>query len=104
MPNHIEAPAYCIEYFHAKPGCRDQLAMELSKLIAPTKKEPGCLQYDILQDNKDTNLIILLVKFSSQATMLVHENNSFIKEFSENVMKKYCEKLTWNDATEIVTP
>lgn len=84
------------------PGCRDQLVAGLLKLIKPTKAEQGCLQYDVLQDSKDPNLIILLVKFSSQETMKAHENNSFIQEFAEGEMKQYCERLTWNDAQKII--
>lgn len=93
--------AYCVEYFHAKPGCRDQLLAGLLTLVAPSKAEIGCLQYDLLLDNKDPNLIILIVKFSNQETMKAHENNSFIQEFAEGVMKQYCEKFTWNDAKEV---
>lgn len=100
MLNHLGTEAYCIEYFHAKPGCRDQLVAGLLKLIKPTKAEEGCLQYDLLQDNKDPNLIILLVKFSNQETMKAHESNSFIQEFAEGDMKQYCEKFTWNDAAQ----
>ncbi len=94
--------AYCVEYFHAKPGFSDQLLEGLLTLVEPSRAEPGCLQYDLLQDNKDPNLIILLVKFSNSETMKAHENNSFIQEFAENVMKQYCEKFIWNDAKEVI--
>lgn len=102
MSDKLGNAAYCVEYFHAKPGCRDQLVAGLLKLITPTKAEEGCLQYDLLQDNKNPNLIILLVKFTNQGTMKVHENSSFIQEFVDNEMKHYCDKLTWNDAREII--
>ncbi len=102
MSNNLGTAAYCVEYFYAKPGCRDQLAAGLLKLINPTKAEEGCLQYDLLRDNKDPNLIILLVKFSNEETMKAHENNNFIQEFAEGIMKQYCERFTWNDAREII--
>ena len=101
MPNSLNEVAYCIEYFYAKTGFRDQLIESLLKLIEPTRAEPGCLQYDLIQDNKDPNLIILLVKFANQQMMRQHENQDFVKAFSENEMKKYCEKLVWNDALGI---
>lgn len=102
MSENLGNTAYCVEYFYAKSGCRNQLVVELLKLIKPTKAETGCLQYDLLQDNRDPNLVILLVKFSNQETMKAHENNSFIQEFAQGVMKQYCEKFTWNDAREII--
>jgi quinol monooxygenase YgiN len=94
--------AYCVEYFYAKPGCREQLLAGLLTLVAPSKAESGCLQYDLLLDNKDPNLIILIVKFSNPETMKAHENNNFIQEFAEGVMKQYCEKFTWNDAVKVI--
>ena len=76
--------AYCVEYFHAKPGCREQLTEALLKLIEPVRAEPGCLQYDLIQDQENENLIILIVKFENQDLMKQHENQAYIKLFSEN--------------------
>ena len=87
---------FCVEYFYAKAGYREQLIESLLKLVEPTRSEPGCLQYDLIQDNKDPNLIILLVKFTDKNTMAKHESQDFIKQFAENEMKHYCEKLIWN--------
>jgi len=101
MSDKLGNAAYCIEYFYAKSDCREQLISELLKLMKPTKAEEGCLQYDLLQDRQDPNLVILLVKFANQETMKRHESSSFIQEFSENAMKKYCEKFSWNDARAI---
>ena len=54
------------------------------------------------QDSNDPNLVILIVKFSNLETIKAHENSSFIQEFSQGVMKQYCEKFTWNDARKII--
>lgn len=94
--------AYCVEYFYAKPGCQAQLIKSLLKLVEPSRAEVGCLQYDLLQDNDNPNLIILLVKFTSKETMTQHENQPVVKKFSENEFKQYCENLVWNDAKEIM--
>lgn len=89
---------YCIEYFYAKAGCRDKLANALLALVEPTRAEPGCLQYDLLLDNENPDLIILLVKFASKEMMIAHENSAHVQHFVEHEMKEYCEKLIWNDA------
>jgi quinol monooxygenase YgiN len=101
MSHIVNKEAYCVEYFYSKPGCRDLLIEGLLRLIEPTHSEKGCLQYDLIQDQKDENLVILLVKFESPELMRQHENQPFIKAFSENEMKKYCEKFTWNDGMGI---
>lgn len=75
---------FCVEYFYAKQGFRDELLESLLALVEPTKAEHGCLQYDLMVDSKDPNLIILVVKFSSQETMTLHEHNSHITSFVEN--------------------
>src|SRR3990167_11296039 len=102
MSYDLANTAYCIEYFYAKPGCREKLITSLMKLIEPTKAEEKCLLYELLQDNNNPDLMILIVKFSNQQSMTHHEQRDFVKHFSENEMKKYCEKLVWNDAREII--
>lgn len=101
MPT-LDQSTYCIEYFYAKNGWRDKLIENLLALVAPTKNEPGCLQYDLLLDNQDPNLIILIVKFSSQAALTQHEKQSYIQNFADHTLKKYCEKFTWHYAKEIM--
>jgi quinol monooxygenase YgiN len=77
---------HCIEYFYAKVGFRDKLIESLLELIEPTRAENGCLQYDLLQDKNDENIIILLVKFIDQKSMTQHEQQPYIKHFAEYVM------------------
>lgn len=98
----MEKPVYCLEYFYAKPGCKNQLLAALLKLIPLSKAEPGCLQYDVLNDHNDKDLIILIVKFSSMDLMEKHEKQDFIKLFVENEMKEYCDNFTWNYASDNV--
>ena len=97
----INENAYCVEYFYAKSGCREKLIESLLKLVKPTKAEKGCLQYDLIQDQQNPDLIILLVKFANQEQMKNHENQTFIKAFAENEMEQYCEKFVWNDGKGI---
>jgi len=101
MTDSAAPHAYCVEYFYAKPGYRDKLVEALLKFVETVRAEPGCLQYDLLQDNNDKNLVILLVKFASRQLMQQHEQQEYIKLFAENEMKKYCDKLIWNDGLEI---
>ncbi|QLH43294.1 MAG: antibiotic biosynthesis monooxygenase [Coxiellaceae bacterium] len=56
---------YCLSYFYSKPDHREKLINSLLALIAPTRAEKGCLQYDLLIDKDDPNLLIMLEKFSN---------------------------------------
>ena len=98
MPIETNQPAYCIEYFYAKSKYKDKLKNALLKLAEQTKAEPGCLQYDLLQDNENESLFILLVKFTDRKAITAHENQLYIKSFMTNEMTQYCEKVIWNDA------
>lgn len=93
--------AYCVEYFYAKPDCREKLIEALLKLVEPTRSKSGCLQYDLLQDSPNPNLIILLVKFGNKEMMTQHEQQPYIKKFGETELQQYCEKFIWNDALGI---
>lgn len=99
--NPVADIAYCIEYFYPKPGCREQLVSALLELRPMAHAEPGCLQYDLLQDHEDSDLIILIVKFANQELMKRHENQDYVKQFAENEMEQYCEKLVWKEGLGI---
>lgn len=92
---------YCIEYFHAKAGCREKMIAALLKLVPCTKAETGCLQYDLIQDSKNPDLIILIVKFANRDQMKLHENQQYIRDFAEGEMQQYCEQFSWNEGKGI---
>lgn len=98
----VDDALYCIEYFYAKPEYREELIGALVALIEPTRAEKGCLQYDLLLDKENANLIIMLVKFVDQQTMTAHEQQDYIKFFSDNFLNQYCEKFTWNYGQEVL--
>jgi quinol monooxygenase YgiN len=103
MSSILNPPAYCIEYFYAKQGYRESLFNALLKLVEPSRAEAGCQQYDVLIDSKNPNLIILIVKFIDQKTMLNHEKKPYVQDFCNNAMTKYCEKFLWHYATEALS-
>ena len=53
----------------------------LFKLIEITKKEDGCLQYDLHQDNNNTNLFLLFENWQNKELWQKHMNNQPIKDF-----------------------
>ena len=90
--------AYCIEYFYAKPNNREELKRELLTLQKHSKMEEGCLQYDVLEDKANQELFILILKFTSEASMKQHEQQSYVIDFMNNKMQLLCERVVWNDA------
>lgn len=50
----------------AKPEASTKVREELLKLIEPTRKESGCISYDLHQDNEDTTLFFFLENWESK--------------------------------------
>jgi quinol monooxygenase YgiN len=58
---------------------------ELLKLIEPTRKEEGCLQYDLHQDNQNPELFLLYEKWESKNLWLQHRVKEHMVRFREAI-------------------
>ncbi len=64
--------------FTAAPGKADELKRELIALVAPTRAEKGCIQYDLHQDEANSNLFVFFEKWDSKAAHAAHDNTSHV--------------------------
>ena len=55
----------------------------LLKLIAPTRKEAGCLQYDLHQDNEQPEVFIFYENWESRTQWQTHMSNDHLKAYRE---------------------
>jgi quinol monooxygenase YgiN len=97
-----ESPVYCIEYFQVKPAHRQELITMLTDFVAKSRKEEGCLQYDLLVDTQNPNLLIITMKYANQKNMAAHVAQPHIQAFVQNDMNRLCESVTWNDAHKFI--
>jgi quinol monooxygenase YgiN len=65
----------------AVPGREEDLARELTALLVPTRKEPGCLTYELHRDPEDPVKFMFFEKFKSQAALDEHVNAPHFKNF-----------------------
>ncbi len=56
----------------ADPGKIDRVKAELEKLIAPTRAEKGCLQYDLHRDNENPAHFMFYENWESRELWQVH--------------------------------
>ena len=56
----------------AVPGTEDQTRAEMTKLLAPTRAEAGCLFYDFYADNNDPCLFLFFEEWESRAHLEAH--------------------------------
>ncbi len=62
----------------AKPEKREMVRQSLLNLIAPTRKEKGCLNYDLHQDNENPNRFFFYENWESRDLWQNHNASDHI--------------------------
>ncbi|MCH9753748.1 MAG: antibiotic biosynthesis monooxygenase [Alphaproteobacteria bacterium] len=65
----------------SKQGNETALKESLQKLIIPTLKEKGCLEYRLLQDKEDLSEFILVEKWADEDSWKAHMEMPHLKAF-----------------------
>jgi quinol monooxygenase YgiN len=65
--------------FQARPGKEAELRAVLIGLIAPTRKEAGCLNYDLHQSTEDAAKFLFHENWTSKAALDAHLQSPQIK-------------------------
>ena len=68
----------------ARPGKVNELLSLLSSLVGPTRKEPGCISYILLQNNQDPTDLILIEEWKNNTAL---ESHFATKHFKETMTK-----------------
>ncbi|MEX3007331.1 putative quinol monooxygenase [Hoeflea sp. TYP-13] len=68
---------------HAKPEKRELVKSELEKLIAITRSEEGCIQYDLHQDNEDPDHFMFYENWQSRDLWQMHMNAPHLAAYME---------------------
>lgn len=67
----------------AHPNSVERVKAELEKLIPTTLAEPGCLQYDLHQDNDNPELFLFYENWESRTTWQDHMNAAHITAYKQ---------------------
>ncbi len=54
-----KTPLNIVARMKAKPGCEEQLYRALDAMIAPTRSEAGCVNYDLYRALSDPSVFVL---------------------------------------------
>ena len=65
----------------AKPDKIDLVKTELEKLIAITRAEAGCLQYDLHQDNEDPAHFLFYENWESRELWQAHMSAQHLQDY-----------------------
>ncbi len=77
----IDGPIVLNVHIEAAPGREEDLARELSALLAPTRSEAGCLVYQLHRDPEDQGRFMFYEKFANQAALDLHLNAPYFRKF-----------------------
>jgi quinol monooxygenase YgiN len=77
----------------AKKDSLDAVKKELLKLIAPTRKEEGCIEYRLQQDNDDPTVFLFYENWASAACLEQHTNSAHFKAYLAATEGKTAEKV-----------
>ena|SRR5271154_3668022 len=65
--------------FQAKPGKEAELKKALISLVAPTRKEAGCINYDLHVSQEDSAEFLFHENWTSKAHLDAHLKNTHIQ-------------------------
>jgi quinol monooxygenase YgiN len=77
----------------AKNESVENVRTELLKLIEPTRKENGCIEYNLHQDNEDPATFIFYETWESLACLERHMNTVHFKDYINAVDGLIAEKI-----------
>lgn len=72
-------PLTVIASFQARPGKETELRAALTGLLAPTRKESGCLNYDVHQSVDDPAKFLFHENWTSKAHLDAHLQSRHVK-------------------------
>ena len=68
-----------IAIFHARPGKEAELRAALLGLLAPTRKETGCINYDLHASPEDPAKFLFHENWTSKAALDAHLQSPHVK-------------------------
>jgi quinol monooxygenase YgiN len=66
--------------FKAKEGLEDEVRQALMALVAPTRSEPGCINYDLHQSADDPSTLMLYENWTSKKDLDEHLAMPYLKD------------------------
>jgi len=75
----MSEPVTIIARFRAKAGQESRLRQELQRLLAPTRAEAGCINYDLHQSQSDPALFVFYENWASQAALDAHSQTPHLQ-------------------------
>jgi quinol monooxygenase YgiN len=73
---------------------------ELLNMVEPTRKEAGCIEYHLCQDNEDPAVFVFYEKWENAAALEKHKDTKHYKHYAATVLGMIEERIV-NKLTKI---
>ena len=87
-----------IAHVSAKPGQESRVQQVLEGLLAPTRAEAGCINYDLRQSQTNPALFVFYENWKSEAHLEAHARSAHIQAFrklAEEILAEPVEITKW---------
>lgn len=92
----------CVATFFAKDGCEELLLEELAALMPPTRREEGCIRYELNRSMTEPRRFIYIEKFNDDAHFDLHAKAPHVVRLLEEVIPKLVETSDIHTYREII--
>lgn len=77
----------------SKKGVEEQVKQELLKLLAPTRSERGCINYDLHQAVNDKSLFLFYENWDSEDDLKKHLESPHVKNCHKQISESIAEPI-----------
>ena len=92
----------CVATFTAKDGKANELQEAMYALIEPTRKEAGCIRYELNQSLDNPNIFTMIERFKDKDAFESHSNQPHLENFKENAIKDLVKSMSINLYNELI--
>jgi quinol monooxygenase YgiN len=92
----------CVATFLAKEGCEELLLAELAALMPPTRREEGCIRYELNRSMSEPRRFVFIEKFNDDKQFDLHARTPYVTRLLEEVIPKLVETSDIHTYREIV--
>jgi len=79
----LNKPLTIVAFFEAEPGREDELAASLQSLVAPTRAEVGCLNYDLHRDLERPGRFLFYENWATREAWEAHMETDHLRRHRE---------------------
>ena len=76
---------HIVARMQAAPGAAETLVEDMKTLVEATRREPGCLRYDLHRGTEDPNVLVFVEEWENHQLWQTHMNGEAIRAFNDRI-------------------